>query len=146
MKRLLLFAFSACLAVATATAQTRYLDEVFSQVQVTSNVVYGQNITVLTALQGLPPSPQNLLMDVYRPVGDTETERPLLLYFHTGNFLPQYMNGSPLGTKTDSAAVEICTRYAKMGYVVASVDYRLGRLPRRAGQPHRGAFLPQVGR
>ena len=144
MKRLVLLALAACCAVVTTTAQTRYLDEVFSSVQVTSNVVYGQNITVLTALQGLPPAPQNLLMDVYQPVGDTETDRPLLLYFHTGNFLPQYMNGSPLGTKTDSAAVEICTRYAKMGYVVASVDYRLGWNPLAATQTERTLQLIQA--
>src|SRR5690606_29502488 len=70
--------------------------------------------------------------------GDTETARPLVLYFHTGNFLPFRnpanpsqlgFNNSCGGERTDSAAVEICTRLAKMGYVVASVDYRLGWNP-----------------
>ena len=123
---LLLMAFAICL---TASAQTRYLDEVFSDVTVTSDIVYGTNITVLPALNSQPPAAQPLVLDLYEPAGDTETERPLLLYFHTGNFLPQYINQSGLGTKTDSCAVEICTRYAKMGYVVASVDYRLGYNP-----------------
>lgn len=120
---LLLVAFFACL---TAGAQTRYLDEVFSDVTVTSNIQYGTNITVITALQGLAPAPQPLALDLYEPTGDTETDRPLLLMFHTGNFLPVYLNGGAQGTKTDSAIVEMCTRYAKMGYVVASVDYRVG--------------------
>ena len=128
----------------TAGAQTRYLDEVFSDVTVTSDIQYGTNVTVITALQGLPPAAQPLVLDLYEPTGDTETERPLLLYFHTGNFLPIYVNGSPQGTKTDSTAVEICTRYAKMGYVVASVDYRVGWNPTAATQSERTLQLIQA--
>jgi len=124
--------------------QTRYMDEVFDEVVVTSGVVYGENISVLPALQGAPPAPQNLLMDIYEPAGDTETERPLILYFHTGNFLPQFLNGSPLGTRTDSAAVEICSRFARMGYVVASVDYRLGWNPLASTQQERSIQLIQA--
>ncbi|HBE12509.1 MAG TPA: hypothetical protein DCY76_08760, partial [Flavobacteriales bacterium] len=77
-------------------AQERYLDEIFDEVQVTEDVQYAANITVITALQGLPPMQMPQLMDVYEPVGDTLTSRPLILLFHTGNFLPQYANGSPL--------------------------------------------------
>ena len=138
---LLLMAFAICL---TASAQTRYLDEVFSDVTVTSDIVYGTNITVLPALTSDPPAAQPLVLDLYEPAGDTETERPLLLYFHTGNFLPQYINQSGLGTKTDSCAVEICTRYAKMGYVVASVDYRLGYNPTAPTQVERTTQLIQA--
>ena len=82
-----------------ADAQTRYLDEVFSDVTVTSDIQYGTNISVLPALQGMPPAPQPLVLDLYEPTGDVETDRPLLLYFHTGNFLPTYINQSGLGTK-----------------------------------------------
>ena len=138
---LLLAAFFACL---TAGAQTRYLDEVFSDVTVTSDIQYGTNITVITTLQGLPPSPQPLVLDLYEPTGDSETDRPLLLMFHTGNFLPPYLNGGAQGTKTDSAVVELCTRYAKMGYVVASVDYRLGWNPLASTQSERTQQLIQA--
>ncbi len=138
---LLLAAFFVCL---TAGAQTRYLDEVFSDVTVTSDIQYGTNITVITALQGLPPAPQPLVLDLYEPTGDTETSRPLLMMFHTGNFLPPYLNGGAQGTKTDSAIVEICTRYAKMGYVVASVDYRLGWNPLAEAQEERTLQLIQA--
>jgi hypothetical protein len=69
-------------------------------------------------------------MDVYEPAGDTEVEnRPLVLYFHTGNFLPHPQNQGPGGLRTDSSAVEICKRLARMGYVAASCDYRLGWNP-----------------
>ena len=138
---LLLAAFFVCL---TAGAQTRYLDEVFSDVTVTSDIQYGTNITVITALQGLPPAPQPLVLDLYEPTGDSETDRPLLMMFHTGNFLPPYLNGGAQGTKTDSAIVELCTRYAKMGYVVASVDYRLGWNPLASTQDERTLQLIQA--
>ena len=73
---LLMAAFAICM---TAGAQTRYLDEVFSDVDVTSNIQYGTNVTVITALQGQPPAAQPLVLDLYEPAGDTETDRPLLL-------------------------------------------------------------------
>lgn len=114
----------------------RYLDPVFTQASKTT-AVYGSNFTVLTI--GVPSiahaTRQPLVMDVYQPVGDPETARPLIIYCHTGNFLPwidangKSINGACGGLRTDSAAVEICTRLAKMGYVVASIDYRLGWRP-----------------
>ena len=45
-------------------AQERYLDEVFDDVTVTEDVEYASNITVITALQGLPPMAMSQLMDV----------------------------------------------------------------------------------
>lgn len=118
-------------------AQERYLDEIFDEVQVTEDVEYASNITVITALQGLPPMQMTQFMDVYEPVGDTLSNRPLILMFHTGNFLPQYVNGSPLGTRKDSSIVELCHRFARMGYVTASVDYRLGWNPLAGTQVER---------
>ena len=111
MKKFLTLAFG-LLAVCQVDAQVRYLNEVFSDVEVTSNVVYGENVTVLPLLQGAAPAAQPLVCDIYEPAGDTETARPLIIYIHTGNFLPQYLNGSAVGTKTDSVAVELCSRYA----------------------------------
>jgi acetyl esterase/lipase len=136
MKKLFTIVLCA-LGVLSLRAQERYLDEIFESVNVTSDVVYGTNITVLPALQGLPPAAAPMLMDVYEPEGDTETNRPLILVFHTGNFLPQYVNSSPLGSKTDSSVVELCHRFARMGYVTASVDYRLGWNPLAGTQVER---------
>lgn len=111
------------------SAQERYVDEIFTSVDVAENQIYGINATVLLITVVGEAVPQPLLADVYTPTGDTETERPLVIYAHTGNFLPHPQNQSPSGTKTDSTAVEICTRLAKMGYVVANIDYRLGWNP-----------------
>ena len=128
MKKFLTLAMG-LLAFSQLDAQVRYINEVFSDVNVTTDVVYGSNVTVLPLLQGALPAPQPLVCDIYEPAGDTETDRPLIIYIHTGNFLPQYLNSSAVGSKNDSCAVELCSRYAKMGYVVASIDYRLGWNP-----------------
>ena len=140
MKKLFTLALSV-LAFSQVDAQVRYINEVFSDVEVSTNVVYGQNVTILPLLQSEPPATQPLVCDIYEPAGDTETDRPLMIYIHTGNFLPQYLNGSAVGTKSDSVAVELCTRYAKMGYVVASIDYRLGWNPLAATQAERTSQL-----
>ena len=121
-KRLLLLAVLMTTLWATNIAQTRYLEEVFSSATVTSNVTYGQNYTVLFGAPMLAP----LEMDVYEPTGDTLTGRPLIIYLPTGSFLPRYLNQMPTGDKTDSATIEICTRLARQGYVVAACDYRKG--------------------
>jgi hypothetical protein len=122
------------LVLSALQAQTRYLQPVFTDVTVTNNVVYGVNTTVL-AFPTLIKQP--LIMDVYQPTGDTEAERPVVLYLHTGNFLPFQnpttgepgFNGSCGGTLRDSSVVEACKRLARMGYVACAVDYRLGWNP-----------------
>ena len=121
---LALFCFSAL-----GVQAQRYLEEVFDDVNIEEDVQYGLNYTIITVPVTGNSSPQPLVMDVYTPDGDTETARPLVLYFGTGNFLPNPDNGTTSGTKNDSINVEICTRLTKMGYVVANVRYRLGWNP-----------------
>ncbi len=141
-KRILLLLLMSGAFFLNQIAAQRYLQPVFdrSEIQVTKNVQYGVNATILFQSVFGEAIPQQLVMDVYRPASDTETNRPLVLYFHTGNFLPfknpdptspiqNGFNGSCGGQTNDSAAVEICTRLAQMGYVAASVDHRLGWLP-----------------
>ena len=122
----------------------KFLTEVFDEVEVTSNVIYGVNATVIAFSQLGEAVPQPLTMDVYEPVGDEADERPLALVFHTGNFLPPEINGGIAGTKVDSNVVEICTRLAKHGYTAASVEYRLGWNPLAETQPQRALGLIQA--
>lgn len=64
----------------------------------------------------------DLLMDIYTPDGDGK--HPLLLMFHGGAFLS--------GNKAEAGQREWCRHFASLGYVAASIDYRLGfRLGRR---------------
>jgi hypothetical protein len=107
------------------TAQTRYLHEVFDEVAVEKGITYGNNISILTGA----PAPIDLKMDVYTPVGDEETSRPVVVYFHTGSFLPPLISGGITGSLSDSTLVEICTRLAKMGYTAIAATYRQGWLP-----------------
>jgi len=92
------------------TARGRYYQPVFSTVSVTRDVVYGAAATYA----GLA---QTLLMDVYQPSGDTVQRRPLIVFAHGGGFL--------FGTKADAYPVAFCNRLARLGYVVASIEYRL---------------------
>lgn len=109
----------------------RYASEVYTQVTVTADTAYGKayeyfpNPPYATAATAL----HKMKMDIYTPVGDTATKRPLVVYLETGSFLPKYFNGSPTGDRKDSASVEMCKRFAKRGYTAASVSYRKGWNP-----------------
>jgi hypothetical protein len=119
-------------------AQTRYLDEVFTDVNVEYDIEYGQNISILAQ------EAVSLKLDLYTPAGDDNTERPLFLYFHTGSFLPQYINNQITGGRRDSTVVEICKRLARRGYAAAAVSYRSGWLPTAQDQDTRTGTLLQA--
>jgi acetyl esterase/lipase len=93
-------------------AGERYFNYVFpANPTLTSNVNYGSNAKVDGATQ-------QLMMDIYQPNGDTATKRPLVIVAHGGSFIG--------GSKTGSDVVPICKDLAKLGYVAASIEYRLG--------------------
>jgi para-nitrobenzyl esterase len=89
----------------------RYTSAIFSADNVTSNITYGSNLTYTG-------SSQTLQIDVYQPTGDTASLRPLIILAHGGSFIG--------GSKTGTDVVPLCHDFAKMGYVTASMDYRLG--------------------
>ena len=114
MIRTLLLSFSIALCSISANAQCedgRYRDMIFPEFTLTSNVLYGNNLNY----QGLA---QDLYLDVYEPSGDTETARPLIVVCHGGSYVA--------GSKTGTDVVPFCRDMARMGYVVASIQYRLG--------------------
>jgi dienelactone hydrolase len=88
----------------------RYRDQVFSGVGVTSNIQYG----TAPDAQGNPVA---LRLDLYQPVGDTQTSRPALVWVHGGGF-----SG---GDKGNPLPVDVANTFAKQGYVVVSINYRL---------------------
>lgn len=97
-----------------ATAQcdgTRFFNQIFPEFIEAENIVYGSN----TDYQG---NETELLMDVYTPVGDSESERPLIVMVHGGSFVA--------GSKDEADIVPLAEDFVKMGYVVASINYRLG--------------------
>ena len=86
----------------------RYSDSTFSDVIITKNIQFGKNKT----MSGVE---QNLYMDIYEPKEDSETERALLILAFGGAFIE--------GERSDMEQIAIS--YAKKGYVVSSIDYRL---------------------
>lgn len=59
-----------------------------------------------------------LLLDLYQPKDDPQNLRPLILLIHGGGFY--------IGTREEQTMVFLADELAKRGYVVASIDYRLG--------------------
>lgn len=90
---------------------TRYLEEIFSSFTLTSDVTYGSAIN-------LSGSVQSLELDIREPAGDTGTLRPLIVMAHGGSFM--------FGDKTQSDIVPMAETFARLGYVTASIEYRLG--------------------
>jgi hypothetical protein len=123
MKKLLLSFLTLGLIAGSTTAQERYLDEVFTDVDMTANVQFGTNYNFLL---GTPTAGFSLTTDVYEPNGDNETGRAAVIVLHTGNFLPKYLNQSPTGNNKDSSIVVTSELFAKRGYVAFAPAYRLG--------------------
>ena len=109
-------AFFALFFIAGAQPCTggRYASEIFPTFSVTSNIVYGQNASFTGANTSLK-------LDFYEGIGDTETNRPLIIWVHGGSFLG--------GTKTDMDVQALSRSFAQKGYACASIDYRTGFFP-----------------
>jgi acetyl esterase/lipase len=136
MKKLLLKSAMLCavgLAGHLSFAQNRYVDDVFSGVTKTANIEYDSNRSVnilYGVVQGqLPIITGKLMCDIYQPEGDSIEKRPLIIVASTGSFLPAIVNQQATGNKDDSAIVELCTRFAKKGYVAVALNYRVGWNP-----------------
>jgi Esterase/lipase len=59
----------------------------------------------------------DLTLDLYRPDG-LSGKKPLILFIHGGAFY--------IGYKDEPAYIDFCKYFASMGYVTASINYRLG--------------------
>lgn len=94
----------------TGDAPLRYRDEVFDDVTVTRDLQYG-------SAPGLDGEPEALLLDLYEPTGDTVDARPLVLFAHGGGY-----SG---GDKRHGPSPELAEKFAHLGYVTASINYRL---------------------
>ena len=89
----------------------RYRYRIFDEIQVESGVVYGSNV-------GSSGANVVLDMDVYQPSNDEVTDRPVVVVAHGGFFLA--------GSNDGVDVVPLCEDLARMGYVAASISYRLG--------------------
>lgn len=88
----------------------RYLSYLFDSVEVHTEQ-FGQGINA-------DGQNQQLMMDIYEPYGDTVTNRPLMIFAFGGGFIQ--------GSRDEGYVVRGAKRFAKAGYVVAAIDYRIG--------------------
>ena len=110
MKRLIIYLFVVLFSKGSLIAQCegRYQSEIFNSVSVTTvnySDIYNDSYHS---------------MDIYTPDGDTETNRPVILYMHGGSYYG--------GNKTMTDCVDFCENMAKKGYVTASLNYRLANI------------------
>jgi acetyl esterase/lipase len=141
MKKRSILVFSLVVSTFIGLHAQRYLTPQFTAVDTVKGVTYASNYTVITLSKYGHTLNLPLACDIYKPTGDTLKSRPMMIFLPTGNFLPKIVRTSPLGDRTDSLAVEMCNRFAKLGYVTAAVDYRQGWNPRAANAPLRTAQL-----
>ena len=92
-------------STATAQCNGRYEDSLFSDIEKTT----------LTYSPVFNDGQHQL--DLYSPKNDTEAERPLIVYIHGGSFIS--------GDKSGIDCQHFAEYFAKRGYVVASINYRL---------------------
>lgn len=115
-------------------ASFRYLKPIFSYTKI-PDVLYGKATGYWTSYpmdhdsrigkmlftlmpKTAKPTEQDLLMDLYLPQDDSLAKRPLMVLLHGGSFY--------FSDKGDHAIRTACEHYAQLGYVVASVNYRMG--------------------
>ena len=90
-------------------ADVRYRAPVFAFVSGTLDTY----ATAQPSLDGTPAT--DLGITIYQPVGDVQSARPLVVWIHGGGFTSGVRN------EMEGTAIQ----YAQLGYVTASIDYRL---------------------
>ena len=74
--------------------------------------------------QAITEVPLDLHLDLFLPQDDTLEKHPLVMLIHGGAFY--------FGSKDDVSITAWCRHLASLGYVAASIDYRIGFLPSMA--------------
>ena len=112
----------------------RYQDTLFA-VEETSDICYANVPGFWSALgdetdvtdkifrmtEAISETPLDLHLDIFRPQNDTLEKHPLVMLVHGGAFY--------FGSKDDKSITRWCQHLASLGYVTASIDYRIGFLP-----------------
>ena len=93
----------------SAQCSGRYYDKVFNAAT-TFDVTYGSAVNFFG-------STQTLLMDIYYPVGDTATKRPLIILASGGSFQFQ--------SRMSPDITYLCQEFAERGFVTVAMDYRV---------------------
>jgi len=122
------------LTIKTPVLEGRYEKDLFPEMRILKDVVYGEADGYWTSFYGgemsyweilskgtreaMRTRDLPLLMDVYLPEGDTLKSRPLLVLIHGGGFY--------VGDKGEPTYIALAHNFVRKGYVVASINYRMG--------------------
>jgi dienelactone hydrolase len=98
------------LLLTTLHAQTPYTQSTYTYDSLI-NVVYGTAVDYAG-------NTDTLVMDIYKPHGDANCLRPIMVLVHGGDFIG--------GSKADVDLVYLSRNLAQKGWVVANINYRLG--------------------
>ena len=100
-----------CASLYSNAQQKRFKDDVFTELDSTSNISYGEAVNI-------KGDNETLLLDLFMPKNDTLKHRPLVIFIHGGGFKSNSKNGA--------FSSMVCASFARKGYVTATIDYRLG--------------------
>lgn len=120
------------LAIEAQQFTNRYQSEVFQNITETTNVRFSTNVpkpkpslTLIEIVTGYPLNVQeydsvmvNLNMNIFQPVGDTLSKRPVIIICFGGGFVT--------GSKDHWSIRLLAQALARRGFVTAVIDYRLG--------------------
>lgn len=129
MKSLQLLLFCV-LTASTSFSQcdtSRYRSSIFSDVYKLEDVKYGE-----APVWNFPYNNTDLYLDIYEPLNDPQTKRPLMIWIHPGGFL--------LGDKSADDITALCDSFARKGYVTVSLGYRLGFNPLSNSSAQRAVY------
>ncbi len=93
----------------------RYQDTIFHAVAQTDSIYFA------SAVPFLSDTIENLYLDIYQPANDTLKTRPVIVYQFGGGFV--------IGWREEPDIPQFATYFAQLGYVVATIDYRIGLNP-----------------
>lgn len=96
--------------ICNSSAQLPYTQSTYSYDSVL-NVEYG-------IVDNYAGNSDTLLMDIYKPIGDDNCSRPVMLLLHGGAWVTE--------NKENSSMKYMARELARRGWVVASINYRLG--------------------
>jgi len=92
----------------------RYIENVFTTIERIDDIAYGNSVNDLG-------SSQDLLLDFYQPEGDSDSNRPLIIWIHGGSFTS--------GSKRDFSLETFTDFLVPKGYTTAHISYRLSSDP-----------------
>ncbi|MEP7323049.1 MAG: alpha/beta hydrolase [Saprospiraceae bacterium] len=111
MKNILIITISLVTCVAYAQKPGRYLEELFTSFDTLKNIQYGHAVNI-------KGEDEKLFLDLYQPHADRLRNRPLVIFVHGGGYTG--------GDKATGYPMTFTEGLSKRGYVVASINYRLG--------------------